>query len=469
MTKTDNISSRLLYLLLFIISIVFLTCKKNPENQIKKVTSKLLVKKNTNYSDSIAISVKISNMKTQINIRGYYLNYVSIQFNNPFKADSIITKKILKNHKNQILSYNFGFFDKNQKIHYFKHEYLIDDTIDELNFEFKEGDLLLEREGDVLVVDSISKEYEQLRIKIFKAKKQDKQFYKKKLNALYSTYEQTFLNSNQPALQGLNKMYYVAELQRFDTSDKRIGDYLKHPENHIIGNVYFSLIYEFIKHNVEKFKYDELNIQHYSSEYVHLISVGVFNFLKNKNNRGKLQFKNALNWLKETELYKNDSVNIKKAIEPLSNTKFKTKLKELVYLDTLLKKNSISKILKKHRSKYYLIDFWATWCAPCIGGIKAMQKMDFPKNVKILSLSVDKPKDSGKWQTTTKKLKQHITYWLNDKSKATQEFLKFIELNTIPRYILIDNNMNLIDQSFLPPHDPLFLPKLWDVKKSKFW
>jgi len=148
---------------------------------------------------------------------------------------------------------------------------------------------------------------------------------------------------------------------------------------------------------------------------------------------------------------------------------FKEKIKNLRLSSVALEESSLSKILQKNPSPYYLIDFWATWCAPCIGGIKEMKKMNFPKNVKILSFSVDAEKDTEKWQLKTKELAQKITYLIDEKAMENKEFLKFIELNSIPRYILIDKNMNLIDQSFLPPHDPQFLPKLKDVKNAKFW
>ena len=177
----------------------------------------------------------------------------------------------------------------------------------------------------------------------------------------------------------------------------------------------------------------------------------------------------AKKWLRSTKLYSENTIAIDKEITPLNNVTFKEKLNKLSFFSVSDEKSSISKIIKQTPSPYYLIDFWATWCAPCIQGVEAMAKAGLPKNVKVISLSVDKAKDKEKWKTKTKELEQSISYWLNEELDETKAFLKFIEMQSIPRYILIDENMNLIDQAFYHPQQPQFLPKLQNIRNHKYW
>ena len=96
-----------------------------------------------------------------------------------------------------------------------------------------------------------------------------------------------------------------------------------------------------------------------------------------------------------------------------------------------------------------------------------MDKMNLPENVKVISLSLDKTKNYSKWKKITKKLKQEITYHMDDTKKENQTFLKFIELKSIPRYVLIDRNLNLIDQAFYHPQTPEFLLNLENIENKQ--
>jgi hypothetical protein len=53
---------------------------------------------------------------------------------------------------------------------------------------------------------------------------------------------------------------------------------------------------------------------------------------------------------------------------------------------------------------------------------------------------------------------------LDDRDYNVKYFLKLIELHSLPRYILMDENMNLIDQAFTHPEEPDFLSKLENIR-----
>ena len=54
--------------------------------------------------------------------------------------------------------------------------------------------------------------------------------------------------------------------------------------------------------------------------------------------------------------------------------------------------------MKSLKGKVVVIDFWATWCGPCIGELPRMKQLYaeyHDKGVEFIGVSLDAPKDQG--------------------------------------------------------------------------
>ena len=69
-----------------------------------------------------------------------------------------------------------------------------------------------------------------------------------------------------------------------------------------------------------------------------------------------------------------------------------TKVKSYTY-------NELKPLLNRKDNKTYVINFWATWCAPCVKELPAFAKLKeqyADKNVEVLLVSLDFPKQKEK-------------------------------------------------------------------------
>jgi thiol-disulfide isomerase/thioredoxin len=112
--------------------------------------------------------------------------------------------------------------------------------------------------------------------------------------------------------------------------------------------------------------------------------------------------------------------------------------------------------LKSFRGKYVYIDVWATWCTPCKAEIPFLQQVEHDyegKNIHFVSLSVDKMNDKAKWISYVKDNKLGGIQVMADKDFSS-EFIKKFNINSIPRFILIDPTGKIVDVDAKRPSDP---------------
>ena len=109
----------------------------------------------------------------------------------------------------------------------------------------------------------------------------------------------------------------------------------------------------------------------------------------------------------------------------------------------------INTLINKYSGKAIFIDFWATWCIPCIEQMKASKpyKQEFKDIVYVYACSLS---PEGRWKFTVNDLGvegEHF-YLSDEQFKYISVTYKF---NVIPHYIAIDRKGNILDDNASGP------------------
>ncbi|MGW8121825.1 TlpA family protein disulfide reductase [Roseivirga echinicomitans] len=105
--------------------------------------------------------------------------------------------------------------------------------------------------------------------------------------------------------------------------------------------------------------------------------------------------------------------------------------------------------LSQYKGQIIYVDFWATWCGPCIAEEPAYEvlKEDYKgKDIAFLSVSID---------TSVKAWENYIQNkgWTEKTYLISQAELSDYKINGIPRYLLIDKDFNIISAFAPRPSD----------------
>jgi len=124
-----------------------------------------------------------------------------------------------------------------------------------------------------------------------------------------------------------------------------------------------------------------------------------------------------------------------------------TKFSDLALQDTAFtiqdSEISIDSILKIYKSKKVFIDVWASWCGDCIKGLPSVKNLQkkYPEVV-FLFLSVDTNKAA--WKNGIRRFKIQGEHYILPKGMKSGDFVDFLNLGWIPRYVIVDENGKII-------------------------
>ncbi|TAH09150.1 MAG: hypothetical protein EAZ12_06860 [Sphingobacteriia bacterium] len=161
-----------------------------------------------------------------------------------------------------------------------------------------------------------------------------------------------------------------------------------------------------------------------------------------------LENKNEINALKKeaiqvkTITYKNALI---KTIDELTKINVGDKAKDFILTDFTGNKVSLSAF----KNKVIYLDFWATWCGPCIQNRPYLDSMIHlfkdNKDLVVLSISIDDDKDQ--WMAYLKKKNIYKYEYIVDRNN-----LQDYHIVSIPRMILIDKAFKIVNLNALPPN-----------------
>ena len=126
---------------------------------------------------------------------------------------------------------------------------------------------------------------------------------------------------------------------------------------------------------------------------------------------------------------------------------------ELITIDGTTKKMSVY----VGKSKYLFIDFWASWCSPCIADFPYLMdvyNIYHEKGLNVLGISFDTSETAWK-----KALETHHVSWEMVMAKDKEEMKKAFLMSGIPYGILLDDRGTIVEVGLRGQFLPLILKK----------
>lgn len=106
------------------------------------------------------------------------------------------------------------------------------------------------------------------------------------------------------------------------------------------------------------------------------------------------------------------------------------------------------------KGKYVYIDVWATWCGPCKQQIPFLKKLENEyqgKIIEFVSISTDRKNKYEAWKKMiVDRQMGGIQLYAGNNNSFSNEY----QITTIPRFILVDPEGNIVDADAPRPSDP---------------
>jgi len=117
--------------------------------------------------------------------------------------------------------------------------------------------------------------------------------------------------------------------------------------------------------------------------------------------------------------------------------------------------DGVQESLFDYRGRVVLLDFWATWCKPCIAALPELRRLveDLPSDrFVLLAVSVDE-----QLETATEFMKEEPMPWANWHVGTTSELTRVLDVSSFPTYILLDEQGRILARTSSLPDGLLAL------------
>ena len=117
--------------------------------------------------------------------------------------------------------------------------------------------------------------------------------------------------------------------------------------------------------------------------------------------------------------------------------------------------DGVEEALSDYRGRVVLLDFWATWCKPCIAALPTLRELaaDLPaERFVLLAVSVD-----AELETAVEFTKEEPMPWANWHVGMTSELTSVLDVSAFPTYILLDEQGRILARTSGLPDDFLAL------------
>jgi len=319
-----------------------------------------------------------------------------------------------------------------------------------------------------------------------------RELYKRRINLLNSFVKQTpNLPSqfNDQAANDIKGQYFLKLIFLLHQNEKLSGDYLQDIEK-------------------EKFEWDEVRRSQYLLESAHSYYNSYMDNISGENysaNRLENKYNNIKRFVRNdtlknyllTELlvffldkepdnyqlifedYKKTCTNKKQidilsgmyqaymAKDTLPNIQLSDKALGIPVSDVSGQTFALGTQLDKYKNKILLLDFWASWCGPCLAEIPYLKQLEKKYNAKIVFISLSEDKSKLSWSVAMRQNDLNGNQFLMEFGQR-KALLQELNIKTIPRFVLMTSSGKVLNGNLPGLNETQRVSKIIDKALSKY-